>query len=167
MGTFTTRFARWCSLRLELTFIAMSVQELDSTAWGNDRHYHPGWVYHGLAVGPPSEAALVLDCLLYSSLLSEELKAEMHNTVSVGGPFPNRPAVAPGYGLGLMIDPRSPLGQMVGHTGQGPGSTSAVYSFPDRRPRTTLAAFVPRDDANAMGALETYVIMLGKDAPAR
>jgi D-alanyl-D-alanine carboxypeptidase len=142
------------------SFLATSVKHLDATAWGNERRYHPGWVYHGLAVGPPSEAALVLQAMLYTAFLPDHLKSELLRTVSVGGPFPGRPAVAPSYGLGVTIDSQSSLGRMVGHTGQGPGSTGAVYSFPDVTPPRTLSAFAPRDDADAAGALESHVLAL-------
>lgn len=147
-------------------FIATSAKHLDATAWGNERRYHPGWVYHGLAVGPPSEAALVLEGLLYGQFLPERLRTELLKAVSVGGPFPGRPAVAPSYGLGVMVDSQSSLGQMVGHTGQGPGSTGAVYSFPDLTPPRTLAAFAPRDDADAQGALEGHILALANDGVA-
>jgi D-alanyl-D-alanine carboxypeptidase len=86
-----------------------------ATAWGNERRYHPGWVYHGLAVGPPSEAVLVLEAVLYTALLSDRLRSELLRAVSVGGPFPGRPAVAPIYGLGVMIDSRCSLGRLARH----------------------------------------------------
>ena len=31
---------------------------------GSAEGYHPGWVYHGLLVGPVEDAALLLDRLL-------------------------------------------------------------------------------------------------------
>ena len=146
-------------------FIATSARHLDVTAWGNERRYHPGWVYHGLAVGPPSEAALVLEAILYTGFLTDHLRCELLRAVSVGGPFPGRPAVAPSYGLGVMIDSQCSLGlgRMVGHSGQGPGSTGAVYSFPDLTPPRTLAAFAPRDDADAQVVLEGHVLTLASD----
>ena len=72
--------------------------------------------------------------------------------------LPGRPFVAPSYGLGVMIDPQNALGRVVGHTGQGPGSTAAVYSFLDlKRPRTL--AFTADDRAKAQGALETHLLV--------
>ena len=53
---------------------------------------------------------------------------------------------AAGYGLGLMIDVASSRGRCLGHTGQGPGSTSAAYHFPDLDPPATAAAFAPVED---------------------
>jgi CubicO group peptidase (beta-lactamase class C family) len=144
-------------LGIHSVFIARTAHDLDCTVWGNERRYHPGWVYHGLAVGPASAAAGVLDRLLYSPFLPSHLKTDMLHAVSVGGPFAGRPAVEPGYGLGLMVDLQSPFGRMAGHTGQGPGSTAAVYSFPDLSSPRTIAAFAPVDGADSAGALETYV----------
>jgi CubicO group peptidase (beta-lactamase class C family) len=41
------------------------------------KSYHPGWVYHGLIVGPLQEAALLLDRLLSSTLLSPDMLEQM------------------------------------------------------------------------------------------
>ena len=38
--------------------------------------YHPGWVYHGLLVGPLREAAVLLDRLMTGTLLSPDLLDE-------------------------------------------------------------------------------------------
>jgi len=138
-------------------FIATSVEHLEATSWLKESSYHPGWVYHGLAVGTASTAAWILDRFLYSAFLPARWKAQMLGAIPVGRPLPSRPFVAPTYGLGLMIDLQSPFGRMVGHTGQGPGSTAAVYSFPDLTPPRTLAAFVARDGPDAAGALETHI----------
>ncbi len=148
---------------IEAVSVARSAADLDRTFWGNDRHYDPGWVYHGLIIGPPAGAAMLLHRLLYSSFLTSSLKAEMLNAVAAGGPFPGRPFVAPGYGLGLMIDPANRLGRMVGHTGQGPGSTAAVYSFSGCRESRTLAAFIAADGPNAQGRLEMHLQNLASD----
>ena len=139
------------------TFIATSVEHLDGTAWGNKNRYHPGWVYHGLAAGAASDAALVLEGLLYSRLLPDHLRAQLLRAVPARARFHERPFVRPSYGLGLMIDLQSPLGRMAGHSGQGPGNSAAVYSFPDLTPPHTLAAFAPGDGAVALGALETHI----------
>src|SRR5580658_5547463 len=49
--------------------VAREPADLDATAWGNTRRYHPDWVYHGLLVGTPSAAALFLHRLLAGDLL--------------------------------------------------------------------------------------------------
>ncbi len=141
-------------LRIEGVFLAATVDDVARTTWGNARQYDPRWVYHGLLVGSPSAAAAVLHGLLFGPLIPSDLKAEWLKPRSVGDPLPGRPFVSPSYGLGLMIDPHNALGRVVGHTGQGPGSTAAVYTFPDLEHPQTLAAFIDDDRANAQGALE-------------
>jgi CubicO group peptidase (beta-lactamase class C family) len=37
--------------------LAAKPADLSATAWGNASGYHPGWVYHGLLVGTPADAA--------------------------------------------------------------------------------------------------------------
>lgn len=120
--------------------------DLAMTAWGNAAGYHPGWVYHGLLVGTPAEAALFLDRLLAGRLFPAALLDAMRQPRALGGPVPGRPWRTAGYGLGLMIDVASPRGLCIGHTGGGPGSTAAAYYFPDLVPPCTAAAFAPIDD---------------------
>lgn len=144
-------------------FIATVPEHFDRTLWSNKRGYHPGWVYHGLAIGPASSSAKILERLVYGPLLSSHLRQQLLTAVSLGRRFPGRPAIAPGYGLGFMIDSRSSLGRMIGHTGQGPGSTAAVYSFPDLAQPRTLSAFAPSDGADAQGALENHILTLASD----
>jgi D-alanyl-D-alanine carboxypeptidase len=148
---------------IEAVSVARSAIDRDRTFWGNDRHYDKGWVYHGLIIGPPSAAAMLLHRLLYSSFLTSPLKAEILNAVAAGGPFPGRPVVASSYGLGLMIDPANRLGRMVGHPGQGPGSTAAVYSLSGRRESRTLAAFIADDSPSVQGTLEMHLQNLASD----
>jgi D-alanyl-D-alanine carboxypeptidase len=124
--------------------IAGEARDLDRIAWGNQARYHPGWVYHGLAVGTPSEAALFLHRLLVSSLLPRALLEAMRTPHPLGGPVAGRPWRTAGYGLGLMIDLDSPRGHSMGHTGGGPGSVAAAYHFPDLG--RTVAAFAPGED---------------------
>jgi D-alanyl-D-alanine carboxypeptidase len=138
-------------------FVASTREDWDRTLWGGARGYHPGWVYHGLVVGSPSAAATLLHRLLFSDAMPPALRAEMLTPLLIGGAFQGRPAVAPGYGLGLMIDTASPLGRVVGHTDQGPGSTWCVYSMMDLREPRTLAAFVPEDRYETQGLLEEHM----------
>ena len=128
--------------------IAREPADLEATAWGNTRRYHPGWVYHGLLIGPPGAAALFLHRLLAGHLLPPDLLAAMLDAYPVGGAVPGRPWTTAGYGLGLMIGQGVPPGEYVGHTGGGPGSTSAVYQFAGAPPgaRRTAASFATVDD---------------------
>jgi CubicO group peptidase (beta-lactamase class C family) len=145
-------------LEIENVFVATNREEMRRTLWGRKGRYHPGWVYHGLLAGPPSAAASLLHRLLLGDLLSAPLKAEMLIPRSVGVPLPDHPAVEPSYGLGVMIDPGGPCGRVVGHTGQGPGSTCAVYSLLDLPTPRTLAAFVDDDSHQTPGMLEAHIL---------
>ncbi len=130
--------------------------DLDATAWGNTRRYHPDWVYHGLLVGRPSAAAFFLHRLLAGCLLPPDLLTTMHTGHAVGGAIPGRPWRTAGYGLGLMIGQGEPAGEYVGHTGGGPGSTSAIYQRAEgligAGIRCTGAAFAPVDDPGLVEA---------------
>ena len=139
--------------------VAQEPADLDTTAWGNARGYHPGWVYHGLLVGPPVAAVLFLHRLLAGQLLPPDLLAAMHDAYPVGGVIPGRPWTTAGYGLGLMIGQGVPAGEYVGHTGGGPGSTSAIYQRAGppigAGARRTAAAFAPLDEPGPVEARAT------------
>ena len=136
--------------------VAQEPADLDATAWGNARRYHPGWVYHGLLVGPAGAAALFLHRLLAGDLLPPDLLTAMQASHPVDGVVPGRPWRATNYGLGLMIGQGEPPGEYVGHTGGGPGSTSAVYQLAagtvEAHDRCTGAAFAPVDDPGMVEA---------------
>ena len=150
---------------LGITGVAVVAEpaDLDATAWGNTRCYHPGWVYHGLLVGPPAAAALFLHRLLAGHLLPPHLLAAMLDAYPVGGAVPGRPWTAAGYGLGLMIGQGVPPGEYVGHTGGGPGSTSAVYQLAGAPPeaRRTAASFAPVDDPAVVEARALAIASTG------
>jgi CubicO group peptidase (beta-lactamase class C family) len=133
-------------LGLRSVRLARTARDLADTAWGNRRQYDPGWVYHGLLIGTPVDAAQFLDGLLHSRILPAELLAVMTDPQPLGGPLEGRPWRTTGYGLGLMIGEMSPAGQAIGHSGAGPGSGSAVYHFPDQAPPRTVAVFAQGDD---------------------
>ena len=64
--------------------LARTPDDLIGTRWGNARRYHPGWVYHGLMIGSPAAAALLLDRLLRGDLLSPaSLRAMRQASASV------------------------------------------------------------------------------------
>jgi CubicO group peptidase (beta-lactamase class C family) len=142
--------------------IASVPGDLAGTAWGNRRRYHPGWVYHGLIVGPAADAALMLHRLLDGRLLSEDLLTAMRSPQPVCGPTSNRPWLSVGYGLGLGICRTNAPGEFIGHVGEGPGSVAAVYRFvPDEIDTAfepgTAAVFAPID---ALGKVEMRAINL-------
>lgn len=115
--------------------------------------YHPGWVYHGLLVGPLEQAALLLQRLLTSDFLPEALRREMAAGLSVGDAIEGRPFRRPAYGLGLMVDAVDP--PLLGHTGGGPDSTIAVYW--SARTGRSAAVFAPGE---ATGAVEARAFAL-------
>jgi CubicO group peptidase (beta-lactamase class C family) len=130
--------------------IAEMPAELAGVEMGSESGYHPGWVYHGLLVGPLSQAALFLDRLLGGTLLPTELLAQMLNGHRVDNRLPQLPWQEPQYGLGLMCG-QIPEGAFIaGHTGGGPGSSIAVYRLNDRRPSRTGAAFLSQEDSGAV-----------------
>lgn len=144
---------------LDLTGVRFAHDPVDlaKTEWGNREEYHPGWVYHGLLIGTPTEAVLLLHRLMTGDLLSKNLLQMMCESHPLGGEQPGRPWVAAGYGLGLMVDIASPAGRCFGHTGQGPGSTVAVYHFPDFNPPRTAGVFASIEE---QGVVEKNVIDL-------
>jgi D-alanyl-D-alanine carboxypeptidase len=121
--------------------IARGRADLEATEWSNPIQYHPGWVYHGLLIGPPTSAALWLDRLIEGELLPADLVTEMCDRFPLGQEIPGRPWVNFGYGLGMMVALDGPAGQSVGHTGTGPMSVAAVYRFANYH--RTVAAFAP------------------------
>ncbi len=104
-----------------------SRDDLGGVPMGSAEGYHPGWVYHGLAVGPVGEAASVLMRLMSGDLISPRMLAEMRR----GYPLPqyaNGLWAKPAYGLGLMAPVTRTGLRVSGHTGEGPGSNIAVYA---------------------------------------
>jgi len=139
------------SFGLQKTFVPESVEDLASLAPGTSSqlapdgsprdvraHYHPGWVSHGVVASTSSETARFLDGLFHGQFLSRHSLDQMMEFVllpTAPDPSPSakdsplRPG-RPGYGLGLMGDPASPWGLLVGHNGGGPCySASAFHAF--------------------------------------
>jgi CubicO group peptidase (beta-lactamase class C family) len=114
-------------LGLSRVRLAKTHADLAGVNMGAAFSYAPGWVYHGLLVGPLAEAALCLDRLLGGDLLPQSLLLQMQTVRTLGGPIPGRPWTSPGYGLGLMRGGVEGQRILSGHTGVGPGSVVAVY----------------------------------------
>lgn len=136
---------RLATTRADLAYVIM----------GAASTYDPGWVYHGLLVGPLVEAALCLDRLLDGHLLPQSLLREMQTVRTLGGPIAGRPWVAPGYGLGLMQGMVESGLTLSGHTGVGPGSIIAVYRCIDGNSTASCAVF---DESGNEGAVEAEVV---------
>ncbi len=126
--------------------VALEPEHLHSCAWGNTARYHPGWVYHGLLIGPAQDALRCLRGLLSGALLPAELLTRMTTPHWLEGVVPGRPWEKAGYGLGLMIGEMAGAGRAIGHSGGGPGSTNAVYHFCELPLGRTVAVFVKSEE---------------------
>jgi CubicO group peptidase (beta-lactamase class C family) len=127
--------------------VAQTPADLEPVLIGSARGYHPGWVYHGLLVGPVAEAARLLDRLMAGNLLPSGLVQDMLSSYGLPGPVPGRPWQAPGYGLGIMAGETTGGQRIAGQTGGGPGSTIAVYRLLGSAPSRVAAVFRTSEDA--------------------
>lgn len=134
---------------------ARTPSDLADDCAGVTSSYDPGWVYHGLLVGPLASAALFLDGLLAGQLLPELLLKEMKTARALGGPIPDRPWTSPGYALGLMHGAANTGMILSGHTGVGPGSVVAIYRCEYGGNTATCAAFHEGSD---QGVVEAEVV---------
>lgn len=133
-------------LGITSTRIAMTTSDMAHTCWGNPTRYDPRWVFHGLLIGPPTDAVIFLDGLLAGRVLSAGSLETMQDQRMLGGPLPGRPWTQTGYGLGLMMDEVKSAGRVVGHSGVGHDSVSALYAFLDLPGRPVVSAFAPGTD---------------------
>ncbi|WP_201836674.1 serine hydrolase domain-containing protein [Microvirga zambiensis] len=145
-------------LGIEGACFARTRADLDSATMGNAAGYHPGWVYHGLLVGPVEEAAYLLDRLFAGDLLPSDLKQEMLSPLVLPGPVPGRPWAIPGYGLGVMTGQTTGGLKVVGHTGGGPGSTIAVYRKQEQG-NTQTAAYFRTSENEACTEEEAFALL--------
>ncbi len=109
--------------------------------------YHPGWVSHGLVTATAPELARYLDLLFDGDIVGPASLDAMTTPVPVTTDHPWM--TKPSYGLGLMMDPANRFGIVAGHTGSGPGYSTAAYRFSDvQGRRITGVALVNRDGAD-------------------
>jgi CubicO group peptidase (beta-lactamase class C family) len=146
------------------TRLATAPGDLQGVWMGEGETYDPGWVYHGLLVGPLRDAATLLDRLMRGELFPEAFLREMCDArplpgVPVNALDTGRPWLDPAYGLGVMIGHTADGASWVGHTGAGPGSVIAVYHCAARA--TTVAAVGPGDD---QGRVEREALGLARSA---
>tara|TARA_B110000503_G_scaffold19237_1_gene28612 strand:- start:791 stop:1678 length:888 start_codon:yes stop_codon:yes gene_type:complete len=131
--------------------IAYEPRDLNGVCMGDARDYHPGWVFHGLLVGPLREAALFLHRLMTGALLPQSLMESMRETYElIDVPLGDRPWTNPGYGLGLMRGDVVGNVLLEGHAGEGPGSVIAVYHVPNAKGPSTIAAFDVEIDSSSL-----------------
>lgn len=128
--------------------------DLNGVSMGAAQSYDPGWVYHGLLVGPLDQAVACLDRLLAGQTLPAPLLREMQTVRTLGGPIAGRPWVAPGYALGLMQGAVEGGLVLSGHTGGGPGSVIAVYRCGEGNNTASCAVFA---EGGAEGVVEAEV----------
>jgi D-alanyl-D-alanine carboxypeptidase len=86
--------------------------------------YHPGWVGHRTLVTSARE-------LHHFWTRPPSAFLDPATFVPVGtvpGSF-----ARPSYGLGVMADPDSPLGLVIGHGGGGPGYSASVFAAPGKK----------------------------------
>ncbi len=65
--------------------------DLDGTAWGNATRYHPGWVYHGLLIGPAAAAAMLLHRLLAGGCSQPRRSRRCAHRIKWAAPSPTGP----------------------------------------------------------------------------
>lgn len=109
--------------------------------------YHPGWVSHGLVVATAPELARFVEMLFGGGIVEQNSLTAMLTAERVPDTHPWM--TTPSYGLGLMIDLSNRFGLVAGHTGGGPGYSTAAYHFPDvGGHRVTSVALVNRDGSD-------------------
>ena len=126
---------------IQRTRIAKTPGDMAKTHWGNPNGYDPRWVYHGLLIGPPSDAVDFLRQLFSGPFLSDDAASAMKSMHALGGSIAGRPWKKTGYGLGLMIGEMEKAGLAYGHSGVGHDSVSSLYCFPELPDSPVVAVF--------------------------
>jgi D-alanyl-D-alanine carboxypeptidase len=103
--------------------------------------YDPRWVGHRALI------ATALDLLPFWQSLPPEM-LDPRTFVPIGRAAPGFDD--PRYGLGVMADPGSPLGTVVGHGGGGPGYAHGLFAVPERR--AVAIVLTPDQRFDAQGA---------------
>lgn len=129
---------------------------IDGSARDVRKHYHPGWVSHGVVASTASDIVRFLDALFRGRLISQNSLDAMLTLVPV--PMTRDAATssplrvsAPSYGLGLMGDPGSPWGLLVGHNGGGPCYSASAFHAVDMGGASVCAMGAIEDDFSTEG----------------
>jgi D-alanyl-D-alanine carboxypeptidase len=154
------RMLVFAPLELQHTRIATAPEDMKQTFWGNPAGYDPRWVYHGLLIGPPSDAADFLRRLFSESFLSEGARSAMKTMHALGGSIAGRPWTRIGYGLGLMMGEMGDAGTAFGHSGVGHDCVSSLYCFPELPGSPVVAVFGQGTDE---GITEAEAVRLALD----
>ncbi|MGB3307320.1 MAG: serine hydrolase [Thermomicrobiales bacterium] len=91
-----------------------------------------------------ADLARFLDALVNGRLIGQRMLGKMRTAVAV--PYKHPIFTSPSYGLGLMIDPNSRLGTVGGHTGGGPGYSTAAFHFPRAGERNVICVALVNSD---------------------
>jgi len=145
-------------LNIDDVFIAAKPDDLNVCTHGVIKGYHPCWLYHGMIIGSLDSACIFLDNLASGNIISFEMIEKMKKAYMIPFDIGNRPWQKPGYALGLMIDAVEGTLHSFGHTGSGPGSTIAVYHFPNANGGMTVAATSESADQSVVENMVTDLI---------
>jgi D-alanyl-D-alanine carboxypeptidase len=148
-------------LGIQRTRIARTSDDMKRTFWGNPHDYDPRWVYHGLLIGPPSDAADFLRSLFAGTFLSEHARSAMKAARALGGSIAGRPWTKIGYGLGLMMGEMGDAGKAFGHSGAGPDSVSSLYCFSEL-PGSPVVAVFGRGPDEGITEMEVARLAVGR-----
>jgi D-alanyl-D-alanine carboxypeptidase len=148
-------------LGIQRTRIASKPDDMKRTFWGNPHDYDPRWVYHGLLIGPPSDAVAFLHNLFSGTFLSEDARSAMKTTRALGGSIAGRPWTKIGYGLGLMTGEMGDAGAAFGHSGAGHDSVSSLYCFSELPGKPVVAVF-GRGTDEGIAELEAVRLAVGR-----
>jgi D-alanyl-D-alanine carboxypeptidase len=146
---------------IQRTRIAKTPGDMRRTFWGNPHDYDPRWVYHGLLIGPPSDAAEFLRHLFSSRFLSEDSGSAMKTMHALGGSIAGRPWTKIGYGLGLMMGAMGDAGTVFGHSGVGHDSVSSLYCF-SQIPGSPVVAVFGQGTDEGLTEAEAVRLALGQ-----
>ncbi len=145
--------------------LAIGPEDLTDVQMGSAQGYDPGWVYHGLFVGPLRDAAALLDGLFGPG---SPLSTGSRTAMLAHRPLPQHsrpPWAMAGYGLGCMTPQMAQGWQAAGHTGGGPGSHIAVYRRLEG-PASTAAVFAFATDQHSVEAAVVRLLTDGSlDSP--
>jgi D-alanyl-D-alanine carboxypeptidase len=118
------------------------------------RHYHPGWVWHGVVASTAEDVADFFSGLFGGRLVSEATLREMTALVPVASPWPHG---EPGYGLGLMGCLRRGV---YGHNGGGPGWTASGWCARAEEGPVAVCAMLAFEDPALAEALAFAALAL-------
>jgi D-alanyl-D-alanine carboxypeptidase len=118
--------------------------------------YHPGWVGHRALASSAADLFAFWSALASGRFAGSARLLDPATWVAIGREAPG--FVRPSYGLGVMADPGSPLGTVLGHGGGGPGYGAAAFAVPDRRAPAVAVVLTAQDavegaDAAALALL--------------